>query len=142
MLAALILVISVAALAQFAVWYLRAMIATVASQPLSDRFSTFFSSGGGTPGSNDFNLSCAFYRLCPEVELNAPDPSTQSGARLSAVRVYYKLLVVLRGFSRVVMPALSAWAGREMETCSRYAAVLLDQRLERNVEAIARIYAG
>jgi hypothetical protein len=141
MLAALILVISLVALAQFAVWYLRAMMATVASQPFSDRLTRLFSSGGGTPGSNDFNLSCVFYSLCPEVDVDAPAPSTRAAARLSAVRVYYKLLVVLRKMSRIVLPVLSAWAGREMETCSRYAAVLLDQRLGRNVEAIARIYA-
>ena len=138
---ALILVISLAALVQFAVWYLRAMMAVVAAHPLSDRVSRLFSSGGGMPGSNDFDLSCVFYRLCPDVELDTEAPPSRTAGTLSAVRGYYKLLGVLRGLSRVALPALSSWAGREMETCSRYAAVLLDQKLGRNVEAIARIYS-
>lgn len=141
MLAALILVVSFVALVQFAIWYWRGVMATVAAQPLSDRARNLLIPGGSPPSADDFDVACVFYELCPELELGAASPSTRTGDRLGGVRAYYHLVSVLRTTSRALLPALSRWAAHEMETCSRYAAVVVGQRIERNAQAIAHIHS-
>jgi hypothetical protein len=138
--AAIILVTALVALVRFAVWYWRALIATVAAQPVSDRLRSLIPLVAGPMRPGDFDLACAFYQLCPAVESN-PAVSSHMHGRLTTVRVYFRILARLRALGGYILPALSSWADREMGTCSRYAAVLVDQRLSSNLEAIARVHS-
>jgi hypothetical protein len=38
-----------------------------------------------------------------------------------------------------IVPAMASWANGEMETCSRYVAVLMDQHMERNMVCAAQV---
>jgi hypothetical protein len=38
-----------------------------------------------------------------------------------------------------IVPAMASWANTEMATCSRYAAVLMEQHLERNMVCAAQV---
>jgi hypothetical protein len=136
MLAAFIFVISMVALIHFGVCYLRAIMASVASEQLSARLGSYL--GGGTRGDDTFGLTCILSQLCPEID---PDVRAVRPRRLLHVRAYHCLLGVLQSLSHSLLPSVSTWAGREMDTCSRYAAVIIDHRMARNLEAIARIHA-
>ena len=52
-----------------------------------------------------------------------------------AIRTYYAVVEML---GRLI-PALAKWSEAEMIICSRYAAVLVDQHLERNVICAAQM---
>jgi hypothetical protein len=41
---------------------------------------------------------------------------------------------MLEQFSRVKVPSISTWASREMQTCARYVAVVLDQNLAMSLD--------
>ena len=140
MLPAIIFVTAIVAMTRFSVWYWRALIATVAAQPVSDRLRNLIPVDAGVARPQDFDLACAFYHLCPAVESDSP-ASSRSHRRLTSVRLYFRILARLRVLGGFILPALSSWADEEMETCSRYAAVLVDQRLNSNLEAIARVHS-
>jgi hypothetical protein len=53
---------------------------------------------------------------------------------LATLRAYYSAVSVL-----CKLPALQAWAKQEMATCSRYVAVLVDQRLTQNLAYAAEM---
>jgi len=128
MFAALILVISLAMLAQWGLFYWRALVAGVAAEPLSDRMRSV---AGDAPGSGDFRTLDCIQQMCPELG--------RGGRKIGTVRFYYRILALLRLTVGSIIPALSGWAGREMSLCSRYVAVVMDQRLRRNLACMAAI---
>lgn len=118
--AALILVISFAMLAQFALSYWRVLLVSTAAEPLSD--SLYEATGQVQElGAQHFPALLAMRELCPDL----------GGARESwtAVRLYYRALAMLK-----VLPlaAVARWAIAEQRLCTHYAAVLLDRRLQAN----------
>ncbi len=121
MIAAMLSTISAAALGQFALFYWRAVVAGVATKPLSQRVQGAAGLPGGSVGPADFQAMLNLHELAPEL--------TVERGGLWAVRAYY---CVLEKLGRIV-PALGGWTEREMTLCSRYVAVLVDQRLGRTL---------
>ncbi len=131
--AAIICVISLATLAQFFIFYLRAIIAATAAEPLSDRMRAVAGVDGQAANAGDFAALLKLHELCPEVH--------DGGRGLGAVRMYYCAMTALRSLCGSKFPAFSAWAQHEMATCSQYLAVLLDQRIERSLACQAELYS-
>jgi len=123
--AALIFVISLAAMIQFAVFTWRAGLLRVASEAPE-------SAASNSLQSNDFGKVSAYQQLCPELA------GSESG-KLRSVRLYYQFLQFLTSLSGSLFPADSGWTHREMVLCARYASVVLSQRLERNQAQIAEV---
>ena len=126
MIAALILVMSVAAIAQFAVAQWRSMWVTVAAQPLSNSVLAATGIAGNAIGAHDFELLVqTSEQLCPS--------AGERNVWLREVRIYYRMIRALDSMCAKQLTGLSSWAQREMKTCSRYAVAVLDQRLNSNV---------
>jgi hypothetical protein len=134
LIAAFIFVISVAALVQFAVFTWRAGLLRVASQPLPNQVDAAFATRN-TLQTNSFEDVSAYQQLCPEVGADA-------GENLRSVRLYYSFLQSLSTLgSSIVDAAMPGWTRREMALCTRYAAVVLSQRMERNQALAAEVRA-
>ncbi|HXZ12661.1 MAG TPA: hypothetical protein VEG64_09735 [Candidatus Sulfotelmatobacter sp.] len=123
--AALIFVISLAAMIQFAVFTWRAGLLRATSE-VAD------SAGLNSLQSNDFGKMAAYQQLCPEL-------AGGEASKLRSVRLYYVFLQFLTSLSGSVFPAESGWTHREMVLCARYASVVLSQRLERNQAQMAEV---
>jgi hypothetical protein len=121
----LILVVSLAALIQFAAFTWRAAFLTVATAKLPADHSKCIS-------LNDFEEASAYERLCPELGVRA-------GTRLGAVSAYNSLLQFAVSIGDSILPSAAGWAQREMALCTRYAAVTLARRLERNQVVAAEL---
>lgn len=124
------LIISVVALVHFGVYYWRALVAGVASEPLSDRMRAV---AGETLGAGDFDRVLCYQRMCPVLDSRK--------SRVGAIRAYYGILSALRNTLGALLPPVSDWTNREMATCSRYVAVVTDQRLQRNLAQVAEIHS-
>jgi hypothetical protein len=127
MIAAILFMVSVVALFQFALYYWRAIISGVANQPISDRIRTAAGITALQIGARDFRSILSLHDLSPD--LRGPNGS------FFGVRAYYSIVEKL---GRLI-PAMASWANAEMLTCSRYVAVLVDQHLERNVVCAAQV---
>ncbi len=131
MITAVLLVISVVALVQFAVYYWRSLVAGTAAEPISDRVRAAAGLESASVGPSDFTSF---------LQLNALTPGLKDGGQgLGAVRAYYRAVETLRRMAGMKLPSLAAWTEREMATCSRYVAVILSQRLQRNLTCAAEI---
>ena len=123
MVAALIFVIALAALLQFASSYWRALLLTIAAEPISERLEQAVA-GSSAPTPSDFSALLAWYGACPRLG--------KEGRGVCSVSFYYRLLGVLKAAFGRTLPDVSAWADREMAACSSYVAVLVDRRLQQN----------
>jgi hypothetical protein len=125
MIAALILVMSMVALAQFAVAQWRSMWMTVAAQPLSGHIQAATGIADEAIGANDFDLLVrTSEQVCPSQEARS--------VWLREVGIYYRVIRALDGLCGKQVAGLSNWAKSELVACSRYAAAVLDQRLNSN----------
>jgi hypothetical protein len=125
MIALCILVLSVAALIEFAVSQWRSMWMTVAAQPLSDCLQTATGLSVEAIGDNDFDyLLQTTEKLCPAKERNH---------WVEEVKIYYRLMRALEAFSEKHAPGLAGWANKELVSCARFAAAILDERLNANL---------
>jgi len=115
------------ALVKFGISQWRAIWITTASQPLSDALQVAAGIDGAAIGAGDFGT---LLHLCNEL---SPDLKKKS-PWLREVSVYYRLAEKLEHVFRVKLPAISAWAKGEMQICSRYVAVVLDQNLSMNMD--------
>lgn len=131
MYSALILVISVVALLHFSVWYWRALMAGVACEDLSEQMRDLTS--GGSVGPDDFFALVCMRKMCPDL--------AHKGKRIGLVSAYYRALSLLRSTLGAIVPSVTGWANREMATCSRYVAVVTDQRLRGNQAQLAQIHS-
>lgn len=125
--AAFILVISVAATVQFAVLSWRAGLLRLAAEPLPSEVDSSVTSTLNLLQSQDFSGILAIQGLCPDLSRgNAPG--------LGSVRLYYKVLQSLSALAGAILPMApsSGWAQSEMALCTRYATVVLSQRVQRN----------
>jgi hypothetical protein len=127
MVAPILLVVSIVAFGQFALYYWRAMISGVASQAISDRIRMAAGIAAPSVGARDFHNILILNDLSPQ--LRGPIGSFR------AVRAYY---AVAQKLGRII-PALAEWSNAEMTTCSRYVAVLMDRHLERNMACAAQM---
>jgi len=126
MLAASILVMSVVLLIQFAVAQWRSMWTTVAAQPLSPALETATGISSAAIGPEHFE------QLARASEEFGRGSQSQN-SWLREVRLYYRALRNLQRLCAAALPGLSSWAAGELVTCSRYAAAVLDQRLNTNL---------
>jgi len=131
MFAAMLFAISIVALAQFALYYWRAVLSGVASQPVSSTvFEAVHVPETDLRGS-DFEKLAGLLALTPELE------GAQGG--LGSVGVYYKFIGKIDDLFGKLSPALAAWSEQEQVLCARYAAVLVERRLMANLEQAASL---
>jgi len=130
MVAAFILVVSGAMLAQFVVFFWRANMLAIAAQPLSEKLTSAQTGFSAALDLNDFEAVAAMSKLCPSVTL--------SSAKMRPVRAYYQAMrVVSRLFA--AMPQARSWARQEMASCTRYVAVSMDRCLQSNQDYLAAL---
>jgi hypothetical protein len=114
-------------LGQFGFYYWRAMVMSVSALPVSDRLRVAASITATAVGAHDFGAILSTYDLVPDLR--------GSGGSFRAIRTYY---AVVEKLGRLI-PSIAKWSEAEMTSCSRYAAVLVDQHLERNLACAAQI---
>jgi hypothetical protein len=125
LISAFILVISVATMVQFAAFTWRAGLLRTASQPLPNEAESYLGSRKLLQ-PNTFRDVTALQELCPEV-------GADTSPNLGSVRLYYRFLQFLSTLGSSILEASTAgWTNREMALCTRYATVVLSQRMERN----------
>lgn len=127
----LLLTLSVAAMAQFGLYYWRSLVAGIAAQPVSDRICEAAGLKHQVPAAEDFAALLSLHRLTPDLEGPA--------GNLTALQVYYSAMAAISNLAKSSVPAAARWASNEMSTCSRYVAVLVGQRLESNLACAAAI---
>lgn len=121
LIAAFIFVTSLAVIVQFSLLSWHAGLIRVAAE------RTVIASATVKPLiSEGFANIAAYGKLCP-------DFGDGSYLKLPSVRLYYRALQLVRDFTQ------ATWANREMTLCTRYAAVMLSQRLERNQTMLAAV---
>lgn len=129
MIIVLIAVVSLVALAQFALFYWRAWLAVGAAAPISEGVRQAAGIRDAAAGSGDFGAVANLHELCPEL-------SPSSGS-IGAVRMYYNALARI---ARI--PTLKAWVAEEMAVCSRFLAARLDERIAHNRAYWAQVRAN
>ncbi len=129
MMAALILVLSVAALLQFFVSYCRSLIAASRKQPLSEEVRDVTGIKTITSGE-DFARVVQLLHLCPD------RPEDRTG--IQAIGAYFGLLSFLRSTLARIVPSLHAWTEMERGQCAYFAAVALDRRIAFSREMFAQ----
>jgi len=127
MFSALLLAISIVALAQFGLYYWRAVLTGVAAQPISNRVLEAAQLEEPDLRGKDFEKLAGLLALTPELEGH--------GDSLGPVRAYYAVV----GFLGSLSPAFSAWSEQERVLCARYTAVQVERRLEANLAQAASL---
>jgi hypothetical protein len=122
-----ILVFAAFALVKFGISQWRAIWITTANQPLSDSLQLTAGIDGEHVGAGDFST---LMNLCNEL---SPDLKRKS-PWLKEVSMYYRAVEKLEHAFRMKLPGISAWAKGEMQICSRYVAVVLDQSLSMSMD--------
>lgn len=127
MIVAILFCVLIVALGQFGLYFWRASIATTAARRVSDRVRV--AAGIRTPSvsSRDFRAILGAYDLTPDL--------TGHGRKHRAIRSYYTFVEKV---GHMIPPATN-WAEAEMSMCSRYAAALLDERLQRNADSATQM---
>lgn len=122
-----ILVLSGIALVRFAVSQWRAIWISSANQPVSDSLQLTAGIDAEAIGAWDFGrLMNLCDQLSPELKHSSP--------WLNEVSIYYRAIAKVEQASKAKIPSISKWAAREMQTCARYVAVVLDQSLAMNLD--------
>ncbi len=131
MIAAFILVISAAALGQFAVYSWRAGVLCAAGQPISEQTVAAMGISSNSLQSEDFATLQSLHNVCPGLE--------ETSRQLRLVTAYYHAVRSLGRLFGSLSPTCGAWANRELATCTRYVAVSIDQRLRNNQAQLASL---
>lgn len=129
MFAAILLSISVVALSQFALYYWRAVLAAVATQPVSEGVLAAARVDNRVLTGEDFATFATLHELTPTL-----DPRARG---LGLVKMYYSAVNKVAAMASNRMPGLASWCDAERATCARYAAVQIDVRLAMNFEMAA-----
>jgi hypothetical protein len=127
MLSVCILLFSGFALIRFAVSQWRAIWISSASQQVSDFLQLAAGIDATAVGAGDFGR---LMNLCDQLSPGLK----KSSPWLSEVSLYYRAIAKLEQISRAKVPSIATWASREMQTCARYVAVVLDQNLVMNLD--------
>lgn len=120
MMAAFILLVSLATLLQFFVSYCRSLIAASSREALSQQVQDVTGLRTNASG-DDFARVIQLLHLCPE------RPEDRSGVQ--AIGTYFGILGFLRATMAKVVPSLLEWTERERAHCAYFAAVALDRRI-------------
>jgi hypothetical protein len=122
-----ILVFAGFALLKFGIAQWRAIWMTAANQPLSESLQLTAGIDRAHVDAGDFST---LMNLCNEM---SPDLKKKS-PWLREVSVYYRIVEKVEHAFRMKLPAISTWAKSEMQICSRYVAVVLDQHLSMSLD--------
>jgi hypothetical protein len=125
MFATMIFTIAIAALFQFALYYWRALVAGVASQPISDRVLEAAHLEAGEFHGADFEKLASLHALTPELK--------NGHSKLGLVAAYYRVVQGMGAAFGKMSPAVVSWSERESVLCARYAAVQIERRLQSNL---------
>ena len=123
--------ISAVAITQFGMYYWRAVLASVASQPVSESVLAAISAENRPLEAADFVQFAGLHAMTPDL--------TPRGRGLAMVRFYYGLTRALNMMVGVRVPAVAQWIEQEGTICARYAAVQIDHRLQANMELAAAL---
>jgi hypothetical protein len=131
MFSAVLLAVAVAALGQFALYYWRAVLSSVAARPISSRVLEAVNVGESNLCGADFEKLSQLLDLTPELK--------SDGGGLGFVNCYYCVVGKVAELLGGAVPNLMAWSEQERALCARYAAVQIDHRLEANLAQAASI---
>ena len=131
MFSAMLFTISTIALAQFGLYYWRAVLSGVAAQPVSARVLAAARVENGRVTSQHFGTLAGLHDLTPDLCPNR--------GGLGLVRLYYRIVESVEALAGSRVPAIAAWSNRERSICARYAAVQVDRRLQANLELAASL---
>ncbi|HEY6263730.1 MAG TPA: hypothetical protein VIW93_02905 [Candidatus Acidoferrum sp.] len=131
MFATMLFAISIVALAQFGLYYWRAVLAGVAAQPVSDRVLSAARVENGRVAPEHFETLAGLHDLTPDLFPNR--------GGLGLVRLYYRVVQSLDAVAGARIPAVAAWSLHERVICARYAAVQVDRRLQANLQLAASL---
>lgn len=125
MLSIMLLFLTIVALAQFAAYYGRAVLAHTAARPVSSRVLAAAGIRSRQVANRDFDTLLSLHSLTPALG--------PSGHGMFFVRIYYRLMSWVGTRTVGSFPRLAAWSRRERTLCARYAAVQLDLRLQASL---------
>jgi hypothetical protein len=137
MFSALLLAISMAALAQFGVFSWRALVAGIAAQPVSEQVLAAAKVDSETMRGEDYRSLAQLHKLTPEI--------CAKSSGLGLVPVYFKLMHAIGTLAAGRVATLADWAESERALCARYAAVQVDRgwpRSPRNASASPGCYTN
>jgi hypothetical protein len=126
MISILMLIASAVAMTQFGVSYWRSLIAGMAAKPLSEAFVAASGLETAAPSAGDFGALLTLHKLTPGLE-------SRPGS-LRGLQAYYSVVNALKS-----LPALNRWAQSELNTCAKYLAVVVDQRMSQNLACAAEM---
>jgi hypothetical protein len=129
MIAAIILVCSVAFFLQFFVPYCRSVIASSAGHVLSEEVQDV-TGISKQPAGDDFARVMQLLMLCPD--------RPEDRGEIRAIGVYFRLLNVVKTTAARLAPSLLAWAEKERGRCTYFAAVALDRRVAFSRDLLAQ----
>jgi len=129
MFSALLLAISIVALAQFGAFYWRAVVAGIAAHPVSGQVLAAANLETGTLRGDDYRLLAQLHKLTPDL--------CAKSSGLGLVPLYFKLIHAIGKLATGRIAMLAAWAESERVLCAHYAAVQIDRRLQANLELAA-----
>jgi hypothetical protein len=131
MFSAMLFIISIVALAQFALYYWRAVVAGVASQPISSEILDAVQMDESSLCGADFDKLSSLLDLTPELN--------RSQGGLGFVPTYFNIIGKISNLFGKLSPALANWSEHERVLCARYVAVQVGRRLEANLAQAASI---
>jgi hypothetical protein len=131
MFSAMLFAISIVALAQFALYYWRAILSGVAAQPIPGEILEAVQVEESSLCGADFEKLASLLHLTPELK--------RSHVGLGFVPTYFKTVGNLSALFGQLCPALASWSEQERALCARYAAVQVGRRLEANLAQAAAV---
>jgi hypothetical protein len=126
MIPAFIFVFSAVALIQFGISQWRAMWLTVAARPLSDCLQAATGLDARALRPEDFHL------ITKTSHYVSPAPRERN-VWLREVGVYFSVVSAIEKLIGDRVPGVNEWAQSELLSCAKYAAAVLDQRLNANL---------
>jgi hypothetical protein len=129
MFSAILFTISIVALAQFALYYWRAVLAGVAAQPIPMEILEAAQVEESRMCGADFEKLASLLILTPELK--------RARGGLGLVPTYFKLIGKVSNLFGQISPALTSWVEQERTLCARFAAVQVGRRLEANLAQAA-----
>ena len=130
LIASFIFVMSMAAVVQFAVLSWRNGLLRTASAQVVNAGDPAAGAYRKILEAKDFKEIMGYQNVCPEL-------GAKPGLGIRTVKLYYQFLERAKSTAESLGLSGAAWMGREMGLCTRYAAVVMIQRLERNQELAA-----
>ncbi|MFI5126884.1 MAG: hypothetical protein WBE21_15450 [Candidatus Acidiferrales bacterium] len=126
MIAALICVFSLAALLQFAISQWRSIWIAIAAQPLSSSLES-------VTGITNAEICAEHFEMLTRASEELGRSLHESNLWMKEVVIYYQALRAFRKLSGKALPSISNWANRELMECAKFAAAMLDRRLNNSL---------